>query len=114
MVPRSVTVLAHFPVMATGKVDRAALLTQVTSPAEASPDEYDAEELAVATAWRQVVGRGWPRRDDEFFSVGGHSLLLARLVNLLRAQGNDHLSLRQVVRRPTVASIAALIRARHD
>ncbi len=78
--------------------------------AEADPQDYDAEQLVVATAWRQVIGGGWPRPDDEFFACGGHSLLLARLVNLLRAQGHEQLSLRQVVRRPTVESIASYLR----
>ncbi|MFH8342919.1 AMP-binding protein [Streptomyces sp. AM6-12] len=111
MVPASVTVLPLFPTTVTGKVDRQALLDAVTSFPEASPNDYDPEELLVAKTWREVVGHGWPRPDDEFFAAGGHSLLLARLVNVLRAKGHDHLSLRQVVRRPTVASIAALIRA---
>ncbi|MEU1056705.1 AMP-binding protein [Streptomyces sp. NPDC005876] len=111
MIPASITVLPQFPTTVTGKVDRQALLDAVTSFPEASPDDYDPEELLVATKWRELLGHGWPRPDDEFFAAGGHSLLLARLVNVLRAQGHNHLSLRQVVRRPTVASVAALIRA---
>ncbi|MEU1192369.1 AMP-binding protein [Streptomyces sp. NPDC005859] len=111
MVPSSVTTLSRFPTTVTGKVDRRAVLDAVTPGVEASPNDYDPEELLVATTWRELVGHGWPRPDDEFFAAGGHSLLLARLVNVLRAQGHEHLSLRQVVRRPTVASVAALIRA---
>ncbi|WP_030059273.1 MULTISPECIES: AMP-binding protein [Streptomyces] len=110
MVPDSVTVLERFDLTATGKVDRTALLARAVTEAEADPQDYDAEQLVVATAWRQVIGGGWPRPDDEFFACGGHSLLLARLVNLLRAQGHEQLSLRQVVRRPTVESIASYLR----
>ncbi|NNJ05656.1 AMP-binding protein [Streptomyces sp. PKU-MA01144] len=111
MVPESVAVLDRFPTTATGKVDRPALLARASTQGDASPDTYNPQERLVATAWREVVGQGWPGRDDDFFNVGGHSLLLARLVNLLRARGCDQLSLRQVVRHPTVASIAALISA---
>ncbi|SOB81221.1 AMP-binding protein [Streptomyces sp. 1331.2] len=110
MVPDSVTVLERFDLTATGKVDRTALLARAVTAAEADPKDYDAEQLVVATAWREVIGGGWPRPDDEFFACGGHSLLLARLVNLLRAQGYEQLSLRQVVRRPTVQSIAGYLR----
>lgn len=110
LLPASVTVLDHFPLTTTGKRDRRRLLDSVTSRAEFSPDDYDDVELAVATAWRQVLGSGWPHPDEEFFSVGGHSLLLARLVNLLRTNGHESLSLRQVLRRPTVGSIARLVR----
>ncbi|GGV90934.1 AMP-binding protein [Streptomyces massasporeus] len=110
MIPESVTVLDRFPTTVSGKVDRKGLLAFASTGAEADPSAYDPQELLVATAWKQLIGRGWPSPEDEFFASGGHSLLLARLVNQLRAQGYDNLSLRQVVRRPTVATIAALMR----
>ncbi|WP_328972706.1 AMP-binding protein [Streptomyces sp. NBC_00239] len=111
MVPESVTVLDRFVATVSGKVDRQGLLAFATTGTEADPAAYDPEELLVATAWKRLVGSGWPHPEEEFFASGGHSLLLARLVNQLRSQGHDALSLRQVVRRPTVASIAALMRA---
>ncbi|MGH3116427.1 MAG: non-ribosomal peptide synthetase [Streptomyces sp.] len=111
MLPASVTVLERFDTTANGKVDRRALLRRVEEPSQTAPSDYDGVELEVATVWRDVVRQGWPRPDEDFFGAGGHSLLLARLVNRLRARGYEQLSLRQVVRRPTVASIAAAIRS---
>lgn len=110
MLPESATVVTRLATTATGKVDRRALLDSVSLRPEASPEDYDPEQLAVATAWREVVQRGWPHPDEDFFAAGGHSLRLARLVNLLRSRGYEQLSLRQVVRNPTVESIARLIR----
>lgn len=106
MVPATVTVVTAFPLTTTGKIDRQALLESLRDHAEVSPEDYTPGQLTVATAWREILGGGWPHPDQEFFAAGGHSLLLARLVNRLRSQGNTGLSLRQVVRRPTVGSIA--------
>jgi amino acid adenylation domain-containing protein len=111
MVPASITVLDRFDTTASGKVDRRALLRRVEEADQPALSDYDPVELEVATVWRDVVRHGWPRLDDDFFGVGGHSLLLARVVNILRARGHEQLSLRTVVRRPTVSSIAAAIRA---
>lgn len=107
MVPGAVAPVGRLPLTTTGKVDRQELVRMVPERDEVDPAAYSEAERLVAAAWREVLGGPWPHADDEFFAVGGHSLLLARLVNRLRAQGCTSLSLRQVVRRPTVASIAA-------
>ncbi|PDP87146.1 hypothetical protein CQJ94_13380 [Glycomyces fuscus] len=109
MLPASVTPLERFDTGVTGKVDRRALLERLEERREFSPEEYTPQELVVATAWREILKQGWPPPQADFFGAGGHSLLLARLVNRLRSEGHRRLSLRQVVRNPTVSSMAALI-----
>lgn len=109
MLPASVTPLERLDTGVTGKVDRKALLERSAEREAFSPEEYTPRELAVATVWKEILQQGWPDPRTDFFNAGGHSLLLARLVNRLRAGGHRELSLRQVVRNPTVASIAALI-----
>lgn len=110
MLPASVTRVERFPRTGSGKLDRRRLLDTISHRSEASPEDYGPLELAIATVWRQVVGGGWPHPDEDFFSAGGHSVLLARLVNQLRTLGHTSLSLRKVVRNPSVNSIAELIR----
>ncbi|MFJ7159485.1 condensation domain-containing protein [Streptomyces sp. NPDC101118] len=46
-------------------------------------------------------------REDNFFRVGGHSLLAVRLVNRVRAELGREITLREVFRHPTVATLAA-------
>ncbi len=111
MLPSSVHVIDRFPLLPSGKIDRGSLPAVMNRAAEEDPRVYDAEQLVVATAWKELLSTGWPRVTDEFFASGGHSLMLAQLVNKLRAQGFSRLSLRHVIRRPTVESIAALIRS---
>ncbi|GAA5198335.1 hypothetical protein GCM10023322_71450 [Rugosimonospora acidiphila] len=112
MLPSSIHVVREIPVLSSGKADRAALLAGLNRSTQEDPRVYDVEQRVVATVWRDLLGGGWPRVTDEFFDAGGHSLLLAQLVNRLRSQGYTQLSVRHVIRRPTVESIADLIRAK--
>jgi aryl carrier-like protein len=114
MAPATVTHVAHLPRTATGKLDHRALLELASTRGESSPDDYEPLQLEIATIWREVVGRGWPRIDENFFDAGGHSLALARLVNQLRARHFDIISLRQVVRNPTIRAIALIIQSASD
>jgi non-ribosomal peptide synthetase component F/aryl carrier-like protein len=109
MVPAPVIKLSRFPRTVTGKLDDRALLDLAAQPPADPACEYDPLQLEVASLWRGLVGQRWPRLDEDFFSAGGHSLLLARLVNQLRARGHP-LSLRQIVRHPTVNSMVNAIR----
>ncbi|KUL43447.1 non-ribosomal peptide synthetase [Streptomyces regalis] len=78
------------PLTANGKVDRAALTEHaaglgVSSGGTRQPTGL-VEEL-VAAAWRDLLGAEQVGRDDEFFALGGDSLLATRLVARLREAG---------------------------
>ena len=105
-IPTVVTNVDEYPRAATGKIDFARIDDISSKKTAFDPSDYTEAERIVADAWRDLLGGEWPDPGDEFFACGGHSLLLARLVNRLRAQGNPGLSLRLVVRLPTVKSIA--------
>lgn len=111
MLPATITRVPNFPRSATGKLDESALIAMASARTTVEPDDYDPLQHEVASVWSDLVGQGLPSLDADFFTAGGHSLLLARLVNQLRARGHRGLSLRQVVRNPTVRSIAAAARS---
>ena len=106
MVPAAVVVLDAFPLTPNNKIDRAALPAPVfTSVAGRAP----------ATAARRPSA-GWRRRsctstpssiDDNFFDLGGDSILSIQLVSRARRQGVD-ITPRQVFEAPTFAALAAL------
>lgn len=107
LVPATVHSVPRLPTLSSDKVNRAALLAGVQQLEEADPRSYDDRQHEVAAVWRDLLSSGWPRLTDDFFASGGHSLLLAQLVNRLRSQGHPELSLRHVIRAPTVEAIAA-------
>ncbi|MGI5286410.1 amino acid adenylation domain-containing protein [Nonomuraea polychroma] len=122
MVPAHLQLLDALPLTANGKIDRATLLGWATRPDEDDAPAPNAEPLDELEArllklWGEVLGHGRLGRNDDFFVSGGDSLLLARLVGQMierepLAAGHDFGDvLGQVLRRPTVAAMAAFLRA---
>lgn len=117
MIPATIVLLDDFPTTASGKVDLAAL-QRLTATARlevsgALGPPRDDTERAVAAMWRDLLGAGRIGRDENFFDLGGHSLLLVRLQSRLRDVLGVDLAIADLFRFPTVATLAAAVRARH-
>jgi acyl carrier protein len=108
--------LEAFPVGSTGKVDRAALLAanhppQVLAPAPSTAGaagEAEAEDPvadAVRAIWTRVLGHE-VGLDDNFFTAGGHSLLLTQIVAALRSELGVDLPLRALFEAPDLRALA--------
>jgi acyl-CoA synthetase (AMP-forming)/AMP-acid ligase II/thioesterase domain-containing protein len=109
-VPRRVLVVEEIPKGATGKVQRIGLAERLGAGAPtAEPDrpasgflEYDLVEI-----WQSVLARPEIGVNDDFFALGGDSILgaeaVARVRNLV---GNPDLPLASIVRAPTPAAMA--------
>ncbi|MFJ6215509.1 amino acid adenylation domain-containing protein [Streptomyces sp. NPDC092296] len=90
LVPALVTEIDTLPRTSSGKTDRARLPEPdwSTAPRPDSPAPQTAEERIVLAAWRQLLEADEIGPDDDFFRLGGHSLLLTRLAaELTRASG---------------------------
>ncbi|WP_017572820.1 non-ribosomal peptide synthetase, partial [Nocardiopsis halotolerans] len=117
MVPSAFVTLDELPLTTNGKLDRKALPAPgIESYARR---EYVAPgtptERLLADAWARVLGFDAERisADDNFFALGGHSLLITVLAARLREQGID-VPVREVFRAPTLAHLAEEIdRAEH-
>ncbi|MFF0226385.1 amino acid adenylation domain-containing protein [Streptomyces sp. NPDC004629] len=105
MVPAAYVVLDRLPMTRNGKVDRAALpapdLAHERHRAPRTPREATLVRLFSELTGVDVVGI-----DDNFFLLGGHSLLVTRLVNRIRADLGAEVSIGVVFSGPTVAEIA--------
>ncbi|MET8915688.1 non-ribosomal peptide synthetase, partial [Streptomyces sp. NPDC004610] len=86
MIPGDFVFLDALPVTVNGKIDAAALPlpADVTTPPSGDPDPFSrpAQRL-VARVWSEVLGAPVVGLDDNFFDLGGHSLLLARVRRML-------------------------------
>ena len=115
MVPATVTPVPALPLTANGKLDVAALPGPgIDRPAEITraPIEMPAgignvEDVLVAI-WSRVLGVAASTEDD-FFDLGGNSLLAIRLCTALREHGLPEVSLRELYVHRTVRGVAAAI-----
>jgi natural product biosynthesis luciferase-like monooxygenase protein len=112
MVPAAFVVMPAFPLTPNGKIDRKALpAPDASSPAPVvravAGDEIEA---TITDIWCEVlkVPRVGPR--DNFFDLGGHSLLMVHVLNRLRSATGKELSMTDMFRYPTVAALAGFLR----
>jgi natural product biosynthesis luciferase-like monooxygenase protein len=110
MVPSLFIPLERMPLTPNGKIDRAALAAYA-APSLASQDTYVApqstiEEL-IAAVWREVLKFDQISIYDNFFDLGGHSLLLAQVHSQLQEQLQREISLITLLEYPTISTLAA-------
>jgi aryl carrier-like protein len=115
MVPAAVHRVPTLPRSAGGKVDRRALAALAEpAPLELAPPLTERGLLTpaqafVAQVWSELLGAEPADLHQNFFSAGGHSILVMRLVSRLRKAFGRDLPLRVVFEQPTVAGIAAAL-----
>ncbi|MGZ0199398.1 amino acid adenylation domain-containing protein [Streptomyces sp. RM1] len=107
MVPSSFVALDALPTTPGGKTDRRALPPVVFD--EPGPAAVAATELEqrLLTVWRRVLRDDGIGPDDDFFHAGGTSLLMARLLQEVRAQVRPDARIVDLFRYPTVRGYAA-------
>ncbi|ETT24665.1 peptide synthetase [Rhodococcus aetherivorans] len=107
MVPAAVLVLAAFPVTANGKVDRKALPEPDFGALVGSGAPRTEREAVLAEVAAEVLGLDRVGIDDDFFALGGDSIVSIQFVSRARAAGL-RLTARQVFELRTVAALAAV------
>ncbi|MGW0328306.1 amino acid adenylation domain-containing protein [Nocardia sp. NPDC003183] len=108
MVPASITVLGELPLNPSGKLDRKALpAPSFTARAFRAPSTT--QERLVADLFGEVLGRTDIGADDDFFALGGNSLIATRLVARLGAATGGRIAVRTLFETPTVAGLAAVL-----
>ncbi|MFB6889988.1 amino acid adenylation domain-containing protein [Kitasatospora sp. NPDC056327] len=109
LVPAAVVVLEALPLTPSGKTDRAALAARpVARPAGSGAVPREGLERRIAGLWAELLGLdGPPAADENFFDLGGHSLLLTRLATGLTALTGRPVPLVELFTHTTVAAQAA-------
>ena len=108
MVPATVSVLPAFPLTPNGKVDRRALpepQSAVVIRLAAAPQSR--LEQTIASIWQEVLGLPQVGMSDNFFDLGGHSLLVVQVQRRLREACGHEVSITDMFRLPTIRALAA-------
>ncbi|HVY16791.1 MAG TPA: amino acid adenylation domain-containing protein [Rhodopila sp.] len=115
MIPSAFVALPAFPQTANGKVDRAALPAPVLvrSPPPAEPDWMPPIEELIADSFKQVLGIDQYGSEDNFFDMGGHSLLVMEAAALLGRLLEQPVSPGWLFQAPTPHQLAPLLETTH-
>jgi aryl carrier-like protein len=112
MIPSTFVVLDQMPLTPNGKVDRRAL-PQPDRRRPALPQTFVTArspiEKVIAAVWQELLGVEKVGVDDNFFDLGGHSLLLVQLHRLLTARLGVDVSVMDLFRYPTISAFTHFI-----
>ncbi|MGV9251182.1 non-ribosomal peptide synthase/polyketide synthase [Streptomyces sp. NPDC003697] len=109
LVPSAVVVLHELPLTPQHKVDRRALPAPAASAAAGHVPARTPQERALAGVWADVLGVGTVGVTDDFFDLGGDSILAARALARIRDELGVRLTMREVFTARTVGALAPLL-----
>ncbi|WP_026328723.1 condensation domain-containing protein [Streptomyces sulphureus] len=111
--PSEHQVLADLPLTRDGRVDHRGLRSLCGTDGNTARDlvaPRDGTELIIARVWEEVLGVRPVGVHDNFFSLGGHSLVAMRVISRLQRRFNRDIDLASLLNRPTVAELADVLR----
>lgn len=114
MLPDRFVVLDKVPLTASGKVDRQALpLPGNGRPPLQTPfvAPRTSLERTLAALWATLLDLDEVGVEDNFFDLGGHSLLVMQLLYVVEQQLQQRMDLKQFIFQPTIAHLAAALAA---
>ncbi|HTJ66856.1 MAG TPA: amino acid adenylation domain-containing protein [Actinospica sp.] len=109
LLPTRYVVTAALPLSPSGKIDRAALRAlpePTTTPAAPAPSNEvtTTDQQALADVWAKVLGRADVGVDDDFFALGGDSILAIRAIADAEAAGLE-ISLAEMFSNPRISAL---------
>ncbi|HEU4962348.1 MAG TPA: amino acid adenylation domain-containing protein [Bacilli bacterium] len=108
MVPAGFAILERFPITPNGKVDRKALPKPVAASAPSQAEHAAARndtERIILDIWQELLQVPNIGIHDNFFDLGGHSLLLAKAHEQIKAATARDFSLMDLFKYPTIAGL---------
>jgi amino acid adenylation domain-containing protein len=114
MIPAGIVLLAALPLTPNGKIDRKALpdpvdLVEQRKGFQVPPN--DPLQFAIASIWRDLLGVANVGVRDDFFGIGGHSLLAVRMLAAVEKACGANVPLAAVFAEPTIERLAEALRS---
>ncbi|MFI6770441.1 amino acid adenylation domain-containing protein [Streptomyces sp. NPDC050355] len=111
MVPGAFVLLQELPLTTNGKLNRAALPAPETLAVPGGRQPKHPREMVLCALFAEALGRQRVGIDDDFFSLGGHSLMAVKLISRIRAALGTELPIGALFEAPTVAELVRLVEA---
>jgi len=109
MIPAVFQIMHDLPLMAHGKVDRRKLV-QTLRPATRQPIACETEtETQIAAIWTDVFDLAEVSRNDDFYELGGDSLIASVIAARVYSETGVELDLKTFVDHPSVADLAHFV-----
>ena len=105
MVPSAFVALEALPITPNGKLDRRALPAPAITASATSRRPRDEREETLCGLYTEILGVPGVGIDDDFFTLGGHSLLVTRLISKVRKAFGVELTIQMVFSARTVANL---------
>lgn len=112
MVPAAIVPMTDFPLTPNGKVDRHALPAPTLEPEHASAPAIEPRnrlELQLVAIWEQVLGITPIGVRDNFFALGGYSLLALRMFSAIEQTFGKRLPMAVLFQAPTIEQLADVL-----
>ena len=109
MIPAAFVQLDRFPLTINGKLDRKALPDPEFSNEDAYVAPTTALEKKLCTIWQDVLNLEKVGVSDDFYRIGGHSILAMQIVRWITEQLQARISITDILENRTVASLAMRI-----
>jgi amino acid adenylation domain-containing protein len=111
MVPSIFVMLEAMPMTPNGKINRRALPAPENTIHQETPlvSPTQPTEKILATIWSEILGQKGVSIFDNFFEIGGTSLLATRLIFKVRESFSIHLAVSDLFESPTIAGLAEVI-----
>jgi amino acid adenylation domain-containing protein len=113
MIPSAIVPIEAFPLTANGKIDRRALPAPpdaISPQSRESLAPRDGVELQLAALWEQVLGVSPVGVRDNFFDLGGYSLLALRMFSAIERIFGKRLPMALLFQAPTIERLAEALR----
>lgn len=110
MIPDRIVTVAVMPLTPNGKVDRASLPDPfATADAHAAASDRAPVETRLAAIWCGLLGVPAVTADDDFFELGGYSLMTVRLARTIESEFGVKLALIELLQHSQLSAMAARI-----
>ena len=113
MLPSHITTIAAIPLTPSGKVDRNALLNRENEDIQSDTHQIEARdetEEKLVKIWQNILQVEKLGVTENFFEMGGHSLMALRMFAQIKEQFNVNLPLATLFQKATIEQLATVIR----